>query len=358
MANRLDRVRPVLDEHDAGAVLLTAMPNIRWACGFTGSNALLIVRSGGADFVTDGRYDAQANQEVDGAEVHVTRGGLRSYVAEEDLIGEAGRVVVQADDLTVAAFDKWRDQAPDVEWVPVRHLLVEPVARKDEGEIDRIRRALAVTETVYDRVVETIEPGQTEREVAAEIVYQHLKLGAEEMSFDPIVASGPNAALPHARPTDRTIEAGDLIVIDMGGVVEGYASDTTRTVAVGPPSDEARRGYEAVRRAQEKAVAAAEAGMTGKELDAVARSVLEDAGLGDHFAHSLGHGVGLQVHEWPRVSHTSDEPLPTGACVTIEPGVYVPDEGYGVRIEDMIVLRDGGCDNLSTLSKDLHVLDV
>jgi Xaa-Pro aminopeptidase len=176
------------------------------------------------------------------------------------------------------------------------------------------------------------------------------------MSFDPIVASGLNAAHPHARPTDRTLREGELVVIDMGGITNGYASDMTRTVALGEPKPAAQEGYEAVLRAQKAALGAARAGMTGEELDAVARSVLDEAGLESFFTHGLGHGIGLQVHEWPRVSRTSDAELPEGACVTIEPGVYVPDESYGVRIEDIVVLRNGGSENLTRSPKDLLVL--
>ena len=177
------------------------------------------------------------------------------------------------------------------------------------------------------------------------------------MSFDPIVASGPNAAKPHARPTDRTLEAGDLVVIDMGCFVDGYASDMTRTIAMGEPSASARRGYEIVHKAQTAALSAARSGICAKDLDAAARDVIDEAGLGEYFTHSLGHGVGLQIHEWPRVSRTSEDELPSGACVTIEPGVYVPNEGYGVRIEDLVVLREDGAENLTHATKDLLVVE-
>jgi Xaa-Pro aminopeptidase len=195
-----------------------------------------------------------------------------------------------------------------------------------------------------------------EKEIAAEITYQHLKRGAEKMSFDPIVASGPNGARPHARPTDRKLRSGELVVLDMGCFRDGYASDMTRTVAIGDPPESARRGYEVVREAQQRALDAARAGLTGKELDGTAREVVEEAGLGDQFSHGLGHGIGLEVHEWPRVSKTVDTELPRGACVTIEPGVYDPRNGFGVRIEDIIVLRSEGIDNLTSTSKHLRIL--
>ncbi|PSQ70773.1 MAG: aminopeptidase P family protein [Bacteroidetes bacterium QH_2_64_26] len=356
MANRLPQVRRRLADLDAEALLLTSRPDVRWACGFTGSNGLLVVGSDSAHFVTDGRYTDQAQAEVEGASVHVVDNGLDSGISEEGLFDGVSSVAFQADSVSVARRDALAEEHESVHWSPVTKVLTRLLASKEEGEVDRLRSAQSITEAVFDEVVDLIEPGMTEREVAAEIVYRHLRRGADSMSFDPIVASGPNAARPHARPTDRTLRKGELVVIDMGGITNGYASDMTRTVALGEPKPAAREGYEAVLRAQKAALDAAQAGMTGEELDAVARSVLDEAGLESFFTHGLGHGIGLQVHEWPRVSRTSDAELPEGACVTIEPGVYVPDESYGVRIEDIVVLRNGGSENLTRSPKDLLVL--
>ena len=353
MANRISQVQDRLDDLDTDALFLTSLPNIRWACGFTGSNGLLIVGPEVAHFVTDGRYTEQARAEVEGATVHIAEEGLSGLVEEDGLLEQYTSVAFQADNLTVSKRDDLAETHDNVQWVPQTQVLTTQVASKDDGEIDRIRAAQSITEAVFDDIIDLIEPGMTEREVAAEIVYRHLQRGTESMSFDPIVASGPNAARPHGRPTDRTLRKGELIVIDMGGFRDGYASDMTRTIALGTPSSSARRGYDAVLSAQEAALEEAHAGMTGEELDAVAREVLEDEGLGEHFTHGLGHGIGLQVHEWPRVSRTSDAELPVGACVTIEPGVYVPEENYGVRIEDIVVLREGGCENLTRSPKEL-----
>ncbi len=358
MGSRLDRVRPCIDEEDVDAVLLTSLPDIRWACGFTGSNAYLIVGSRSTDFVTDGRYTDQARDEVEGAEVHIARGNLSDLVAEKGLLDSYRRVGFQAESVTVAQRETFEEEHSSVQWSPVSQMLTPLRGKKEASEVDRIRQAQSITEEVFERVLDMLSPGMTEREVAAKIVYWHLRRGADSMSFEPIVASGPNAARPHARPTDRQLQEGDFVVLDMGCFRDGYASDMTRTVAMGPPRSEARRGYEAVQAAQAKAVEEAKAGLTGKELDAVARDALEEAGLGDFFTHSLGHGIGLEVHEWPRVSHTSDEELPEGACVTIEPGVYVPDEEYGVRIEDIVVLREEGNERLTRAQRGLIELSV
>ena len=355
---RLDLVRGVAEAAGADAALVTHAPDLRWAVGFTGSNGLLLIAGGAAHFVTDGRYRAQASSEVQGADVHVAEGSLAAYVAEAGLLGGAdgpGRVAVQAEHLTVATLDQYRRVLPEVEFVPVENLLSEAVAAKDEAAVEAVRRAQALTCEVFDAVLPFLGPGVAERDLAAEIVYQHLRRGASAMSFEPIVASGPRGALPHARPSSRTISPGELVVIDMGGVVDGYCSDLTRTVAVGEPHASAREAYEVVRRAQRAAIDAARAGMLGGELDAVARDVIEAAGLGEWFSHSLGHGVGLDVHEWPRLSQQVEHRLPAGATVTIEPGVYLPDR-FGIRIEDVVVLREGGADNLTPLPTDLLVV--
>jgi len=357
MAHRLSQVRTRLEALEADGVLLSALHDIRWACGFTGSNGLLLVTANAAQFVTDGRYTEQAREEVEGAEILISSEGLMQRLSEGGWVDALGDVVVQADDVSVAAYRQLREQCPSVDWRPESGVLTTLVGRKEASEVERIRKAQALTEQVYDDVLNELRPGRTEREIAAEITYQHLRRGAEKMAFDPIVASGPNGARPHAHPTSRTLRSRDVVVLDMGAVLDGYASDMTRTVAIGEPSSAAREGYRVVLEAQRRALSEARAGMTSRDLDAVARSYIEEAGLGEYFAHGLGHGIGLQVHEWPRVSHSSEDELPAGACVTIEPGVYVPEENYGVRIEDIIVLQKDGARNLTETDKELRVLD-
>lgn len=337
------------------AVLLTFLPDIRWACGFTGSNGILIVSRESARFVTDGRYRIQAGREVIGAEVFVAGGDLLEYVADQELVKAVPRVLVQGDHLTLSGFEDLKERLPEVEWRPVGDLLVADVASKEEDEIRAIRAAQAVTEAVFEELLDLIRPGMTEREMAAEIVFRHLRRGAERMSFDPIVASGPESALPHARPTDKKVQGGELLLLDFGCFLGGYASDMTRTIAVGEPGEEARRVHQLVRHAQQAALDAAHSGMSSVALDAVARDVIKSAGHGDHFGHGLGHGVGLQIHEWPRVTYHTDVALPEGAVVSIEPGVYLPGR-FGVRLEDLVVLRQDGAENLTRASKELIVL--
>ena len=334
---------------------MTFLPDIRWAVGFSGSNGVLVVTPDAAHFVTDGRYTEQAAAEVDGAEVHVPGYALFAHVQEAGLLGEADSLLVQADHVTLAQQEQFRDLFPSLNLVPIAGLLNEAVAAKAEDEIEAIRRAQHVTEEVFDELLPLIGPGVSETDLAAEIVYQHLKRGASAMAFDPIVGSGPRGALPHGRPSGKTLRPGELIVIDMGCVLDGYNSDMTRTVALGEPDDDARRAYGVVLDAQQRAVEAVQAGASGKAIDGVARGVIADAGLGDYFSHGLGHGVGLQVHEWPRLSHQVDHKLPAGAVVTVEPGVYVPGR-FGIRIEDLVVARAEGPEVLTRTPKDLLVL--
>lgn len=355
MTERISTIQRLIGEHEADAALLSFLPDIRWAVGFSGSNGLLLVTAEGAHFLTDGRYAAQAKEEVAGAAVHVPDSDLVEYLTDGDLVPAESVVLYQADHVTVAQLERFEGQLPVVSFVPAADLLRSEVAAKSEAEIDAVRRALAVTEAVFEALLPQIGPGVTERDLAAEIVYQHLKRGASAMAFEPIVASGIRGALPHARPSGKSIRPGELVVIDMGGFVDGYASDMTRTVAVGEPDDAARRAYGVVLEAQRVATEGVKAGASGQALDRMARDVIGDAGLGDYFTHSLGHGVGLQIHEWPRLSHRTDDTLPENAIVTVEPGVYLP-ERFGIRIEDMVVARADGPDVLTQTPKELLIL--
>ncbi|MFQ5571053.1 MAG: aminopeptidase P family protein [Rhodothermales bacterium] len=341
-----------LQNHQVDAAFITFLPDIRWACDFTGSHGVLVALPDGLHFVSDGRYKAQASKEVRGAAIHIAGHELFQYIAETNLIGSAHRILFQAEHVTVAQLEKWKTQFPTVEWLGIEHVLMKHVAAKTEEEVERIRKAQAITDGVFDHLLNVLRPGLSECEVAAEIVYQHLRRGADKMSFEPIVASGAQGALPHARPTEKLLASGEMIVLDFGCVVDGYASDMTRTIALGEPGTEAKKVYQVVLDAQLRALETARAGLSSKVLDEHARSVIRKAGFGDYFNHGLGHGIGLQTHEWPRISYRVDEPLPAGAVVTIEPGVYLPGK-FGVRIEDMVVLREEGSDNLTRSPKAL-----
>ena len=345
----------IAENHNADALVLSSLPDIRWATGFSGSNGLLIVHPDRLIFLSDGRYTEQAQREVTNAEIHTPGYALWEYVEEKSLFGDVSSVLVQADKVTVKTLHSWRERFPAIRWEEGSGLLTAHRGAKSEREVEKMRDAQAITDTVFSELCEWIEPGMTEREVSARIVYQHLLHGADKMSFDPIVASGPNGALPHARPSDRVLREGELVVIDMGCFLQGYASDMTRTIALGEPSDEARAVYNVVLEAQEASLQAARSGITGTDIDRVARTIIEEAGYGDYFGHGLGHGVGLEIHEWPRLSYHVSHNLPANAAVTVEPGIYLPDK-FGVRIEDLIILHPDGHENLTQSPKTLQIL--
>ncbi|MGB3543120.1 M24 family metallopeptidase [Rubrivirga sp.] len=351
----LGQIRRLIRESNCDFALLSDPAELRWAVGFTGSNGLLLVGRDQSHFFTDSRYTVQAASEVTTARVHLAESSLVSSLSDLAVLEERCSVVFSSDKLTVAQYRSYQKKLTQAEFVPIDSFLSEAIAQKTDAQVEAVRRAQALTCEVFEGLVSQIKPGVTERDIGAEIVYQHLSRGASAMSFEPIVAGGARGAKPHARPSSHALEKGDMVVIDMGCVLDGYCSDMTRTVSLGEPSGEARRAYDAVRAAQIAAIEVAAAGLTGSDLDSVARSVLEDAGFGDAFSHSLGHGVGLEVHEWPRLSSKVDHVLPPNATVTIEPGVYIEGE-FGIRIEDLIVLREGGNDNLTPLSTELIVL--
>lgn len=352
---RLAEVRRHLRPLGVHALLVTFLPHIRYLTGFSGSNACCVVAANGALLVTDGRYRTQVRQEVQACRTSVASGSLFEELKQRKTFQRGMRVGFDSTVLRVGELRALKSHFPSVRFHPVRNVLSDLAAVKQETEIALIRRAVEISDAVFRSVLSVIRPGVTELAVAAEIVYQHRVLGAEADAFEPIVASGTRSALPHARATGRRIAKGDLVTLDFGCRLQGYHSDMTRTVAAGRPGPKQRRIYDVVRDAQQQAVDAARAGMTGADLDAVARKLIARAGFGRFFPHSLGHGLGLQVHEAPRLSALSTDVLQPGHVVTIEPGVYVPGVG-GVRIEDDVVIRNGYADVLSTSPKDLIIL--
>lgn len=354
MTNRLSIVRRELAERRLDAGLFSHLPHIRWACGFTGSSALLTVTPADAFLVTDGRYAEQAEAETSEVTVLVAADGLLKRAAAEKAFETVSRAAYQSEHLSAAHATEVEESFPSVLWQGMSELLVERVAVKDAAAIRALQTSQTLTDQVFTEILPLIRPGVRERELAAEITYRHLRAGATEMAFPPIVATGANGARPHATPGEAKLKRGDLVTLDFGGVVDGYVADLTRTVAVGKPAAEQRQAYQAVLHAQEAALTEARAGITGRDLDAAARQSLTKAGYGDYFTHSLGHGIGLEVHEWPRLSRKNPKPLPKGAAMTIEPGIYVPGK-FGVRIEDAIVLRSDGYDRLGTTSRELLI---
>ena len=341
-----DLVRPGDSSGDATA-------NTTWLTGFGGTSAVAVVGPQTRLFITDFRYTERAEREVGDAFDRVT---AASRLLPELASRLSGRVGFDDAATSVANLRKLEDELGEgVELVASGGLVERLRRRKDDAELEAIAAAARVADDAYESVLAGGLAGRTEREVAAAAHARIRELGAEP-SFPAIVAAGPNGALPHADPSEREIAAGDLVVWDMGARVDGYCSDCTRTYAVGEIGTAAREAYELVRAAQAAGLEAVRAGVDGEEADEAARSVIRDGGHEEHFGHGLGHGVGLEVHEAPRLGKRSDDVLEAGDVVTVEPGVYVPGE-FGIRIEDLVVVTEEGHRNLSSLPKELRTVD-
>jgi Xaa-Pro aminopeptidase len=347
---RLDRARRRLTADGVDALLIFKSENRIYLTGFTGSAGVALVGHARRHLLIDFRYLEQAAEQAPAWErVRVTN--LVEGAAELVKSLGARRVGFEAEALTVAQLNSLRKNAPGVEFVAL-----EGIDRmrwqKEEEEVRQISRALRVAEAAFRDTLALVRPGVRERELAAELEYRMRRGGADRNAFESIVASGARSALPHGVASDKTVEARDFVTFDFGAVVDGYCSDCTRTVVIGKASEEQRKIYSTVVRALETAKAGLRAGITGRDADALARDMIVAAGYGDAFGHSLGHGVGLAVHEGPTLSPREEAVLEPGAVVTVEPGIYLPGKG-GVRVEDLVVLRDGGCDVLTTLVRDL-----
>ncbi|MFN0159102.1 MAG: M24 family metallopeptidase [Bacteroidota bacterium] len=352
---RLAQLRKTLVEKGLDALLVSSLYNIRYLSGFSGSNGLIVVRRNSAHFLTDSRYVLQSREEVKGFKRIIAQRGLFDEVAKQKLLSGCARVGFESQHLPHSQYIEMRRQFPRIRLVPTAELVEDMVLVKDQSELESIKEAVRISDMVFDTILDTIRPGVRELDVAAEISYLHKTHGAEQDAFECIVASGERGALPHARATSKKIKSGDLVTLDFGCTVRGYNSDITRTVGVGRVSKKQRRMYDVVLEAQRAAIAEAHAGMPASELDAVARDRIAAAGYGKYFTHSLGHGLGLQVHERPRVSSLGKERLQSGSVITIEPGVYIPGVG-GVRIEDDVVLTPTGCQVLNSAPKELMVV--
>jgi Xaa-Pro aminopeptidase len=354
---RQKKLREHLATTRFNGLLINHLPNIRYLCGFTGSAGFLLVDENENVFFTDVRYDTQAHQEVTGARVVIARKALLSAVGEW-LAARKGRrsrrwtIGIEPDHLTVGESKRLGDQLPSGITLKGASAAVERARMvKDKDELERLRAAVGLGATLFERALAVLHPGVKEVEVAAEMEYAARRAGAEQMSFPTIIASGARSALPHGRASTQAIAAGGFVVCDFGVILESYCSDQTRTVWVGKVLDDARQAYEAVREAQQAAIDAVRPGVSVGEVDAAARKVLKKAGLAKYFTHSTGHGVGLEIHEAPRVAAGQREVLRPGMVITIEPGVYFSGK-WGVRIEDMVAVKEGSCEVLTPTSKD------
>ncbi len=357
-AARLPRLRDALGEAGCDALLVTNLTNVRYLTGFTGSAALLLVKPDELVLVTDGRYAFQSAEQLKAAGVDA-RIEIGNVAAQKSAVSASAagiaRIGLEASDVTWARQRYFAtDWFADAELVATEGVIEQLRRVKDEGELDRMREAARIADDALATVRPLLATGVSERDFAIALDFEIRRLGASGNSFETIVAAGPNGAKPHARPSDRRIELGELVVVDFGAIVDGYCSDMTRTVCAGEPSPELQKMVDVVAESQRAGVAAVKAGARAADVDKVCRDVIIEAGWGDAFMHSTGHGVGLDIHEAPWVSAVSTDTLAPGHVVTVEPGVYLEGLG-GVRIEDTVVVTDDGCYPLTHTTKELAV---
>jgi Xaa-Pro aminopeptidase len=351
---RQAKLREHLSTTRFDALLISHLPNIRYLCGFTGSAGFLLVEESGSIFFSDVRYDTQAHEEVKAAKIVIAKKSVLEAIGEllAKRRAKGFTIGIESEHFTIAEKKRLAKVLPSGTTLKDAPSIVERARMvKDSEELGKIRTAVQLGAKLFDRAVQLIRPGITEVEVAAEMELTARRGGADEMSFPTIIASGARSALPHGRASSQAIPAGAFVVCDFGVILSGYCSDQTRTVWVGKVSAEARKAYEAVREAQQAAIDAVRPGKSVGDVDAAARNVLQRAGLGRYFTHSTGHGVGLEIHEIPRVAKGQGEILQPGMVITIEPGVYFPGR-WGIRIEDMVVVTAGGCEVLTPTSKE------
>jgi Xaa-Pro aminopeptidase len=354
IADRLKRVRRALEAAGANTLLETHPANVYYLSGFTGDSGMLLVEPSAVTLFTDGRFAIQAKGEAPGIRAHIQRGGaLLAAVGEYLRRKRQIRAVIAPSRLSLASWTALKKAAgKGVRWLAVDGLVDQLRAIKDAAEIDRIRDAARVGSEVMEETIRLVRPGVTELDLAAEIGYRMRRKGASGESFEAIVAAGPRSALPHARPTMRQIGRNELVVLDLGAILRRYCSDLTRTVYVGRAPSRVRRWYQAVLEAQAAARDVVRAGVTAGMVDAAARGLLQRKGLGRYFVHSTGHGIGLEIHEDPRLARGQKGLLETGNVITLEPGVYIEGVG-GIRIEDDAVVTPRGAEILTTASREL-----
>ena len=349
---RLAQVRAAMVDLGCEALLITKPENIRWLSGFTGSNGTAVVTADDVMLITDGRYETQVAQQLDAAQVvadvRITRENVGPLT---EAVAGAARIGLESEAVT------WAEQLQFVDWFSGQELVpttdvIEALRRvKDDGELARLRRAAAIADAALDAVRLELANGRSERWIARALDGAMLDQGADDLSFDTIVAAGPNSAKPHAVPSDRVIESGDMVVMDFGAAVDGYGSDMTRSFLIGAPTAKQQSIYDAVQRAQAAGVAAVRDGVAELEVDRVCRDSLAEDGLGDAFVHGTGHGIGLEIHENPILSTRASGILRSGYVVTVEPGAYLPELG-GVRIEDSVVVTASGSETITLSPKD------
>lgn len=348
---RLEKVRQLMKDQNLPAFMVTRDDNRRYLSGFTGDSGFLIITPQHAILSTDSRFWEQAEGQVSSFQIHRGKGRQHEMIKSAlELSGSPKRIGIESNVVTLAEFDIFQSVGADIEWVKTSGLVEQVRAIKEAAELVSIQKAIDLAAEGFNHLMKQIKPGMTELQAAWILEVYLREHGSEGLGFDSIIASGPNGAMAHHEPGNRVIQKNEPIIIDWGARVDGYRSDNTRTITLGDGDAKYHEIYNLVNRAEENAIANVRGGMTGKAADSLSRDIINTAGYGDNFGHSLGHGVGLAIHEEPRLSQLSEGVLPVGSVVTIEPAVYIPGWG-GVRLEDMVLLHNGGAKLMTTVVK-------
>lgn len=354
----INDLQKLLKEQQSGTCALIISPeNRKYFTGFESSDGFLLVSVDRAVFITDGRYIEAAEKQISNCEVMLL-GKTYPQIAEILKKMNCSRLLVESTRMTVSTYNSLKGvlkKIPVSTDTTLDTLINTLRSIKTEAEVESIIKAQRIAEDAFEHILKFIKVGVTEKEIALELDFYMLRHGGEGISFETIAVSGKNSSMPHGVPSDKKIENGDFITMDFGTIINGYHSDMTRTVAVGFATEEMKNVYNAVLRAQQNCLAHIKAGIGCKDGDEFARSVLRDAGLGQYFTHSTGHGVGVEIHEFPNLSPASTSVLQAGNIVTVEPGIYIPEK-FGVRIEDMALITENGCRNLTNANKELIIL--
>lgn len=355
--NHLKQIAAKLPEYGLDAMVITSAPSEFYAIGLRGEGLVLVGRDK-CWYSTDSRYIEVVEENVTGCDIFMIENGHSHHkiAAEHILEQHLVKIGYEEDYLSVGEFQKMQKAFPDfVEFVPAGQLVNDLRAVKDEEELDAMRKSQEITDKAFEAILKDIHPGVTEQEIAAKLVYYMLSFGAQNISFEPIVASGANGSMPHAIPSAKKIQEGEFLTMDFGSLYKGYCSDMTRTIAVGEPTEEMRKVYETVKEAQLKCISMAKAGVIGADVHNAAEEILEQNGYGGKMGHGLGHSLGIEIHENPGFRKVNHQPMPLHAAVSVEPGIYLPGK-FGVRIEDVVVLTEGGCEVLTKSPKELIVI--
>jgi len=354
--DRIIKLKTKLADMNLNGAYITNLTNVRYLTGFSGSAGSVLVLEDSQHFFTDGRYIEQSKEQVKNCIIHIVGSAHHSAIKEKNLIHPNFKIGIESPFVSIALFDNIVDLLPNIQWEKMNDIIGVLAAVKDEYEIDSLKTAIEITDQVFTEIIPELKIGAIEKNIAAKISYLFKMHGADGDSYDAIIGSGYLGALPHATPSDKKFEDGDFVVMDFGALYNGYHADMTRTVVIGSATSKHKEIYDIVLKSQLAGINAAKAGITGQELDRVCRNVIESAGYGDKFIHSTGHGLGLEVHTYPRISAYNTKPLLENYVITIEPGIYLAGWG-GVRIEDDCLIQKEGCLPLNKSTKELLILN-